>query len=83
MAAMSILSMIPLLGNVLALTLLPGATLGLMSAAAQAVQGKFPKPSVLIEGFRSGKVQMQSMLTLGMLYAVGFLLVLGAARPRW
>jgi hypothetical protein len=77
MAAMSVLSLIPVLGNVLALTLLPGATLGLMSAAAQAVQGKFPKPHVLLEGFRSGKAKMQSMLALGMLYAAGFLLVLG------
>jgi hypothetical protein len=77
MAAMSILSLVPLLGNVLALALLPGATLGLMAATKDASEGKFPMPMVLISAFRADKTRLRAMLILGALYAVGFLLVLG------
>ena len=77
MAAMSILSLVPLLGNVLALTLLPGATLGLMVATKEASNGTFPKPMVLLSAFRAGRAKLHSILILGALYAAGFLLVLG------
>ncbi len=76
MAAMSVLSMVPLLGSVLALTLLPGATLGLMAATRETTKGKFPMPSILVSAFRAGRQQMRAMLTLGLLYAAGFMLVL-------
>ncbi len=76
MAAMSVLSLIPVLGNVLALTLLPGATLGLMAATKEALKGKFPLPTVLLSGFRAGQKQLRAMLVLGAIYAAGFLLVL-------
>lgn len=76
MLLMSVLSMVPVLGNALALALLPGATLGLMAATQEAVKGKFPMPTVLLSGFRAGRQQMRSMLMLGLLYAAGFLLVL-------
>ena len=79
LAVMSILSMVPLLGNVLALVLLPGATLGLMAATAEASKGNFPMPSILISAFRAGRQQLRAMLTLGGLYALGFLLVLGCS----
>jgi hypothetical protein len=77
MATVSVLSLIPLLGSVLALVLLPGATLGLMAATAQAHGGKFPMPSVILTGFRAGPEKLRAMLILGLLYALGFLLVLG------
>jgi hypothetical protein len=77
MAAMSILSLVPILGNVLALMLLPVATLGLMAAAQQADQGKFPMPAVLLVGFKSGPEKLRAMVILGALYAAGFLAVLG------
>jgi hypothetical protein len=76
MAAMSVLSLIPVLGNVLALALLPGATLGLMAATKEAIGGKFPLPTVLLSAFRAGKKQLRAMLVLGAIYAAGFLLVL-------
>jgi len=79
LAVMSILSMVPLLGNVLALVLLPGATLGLMAATAEASKGNFPMPSILISAFRAGRQQLRAMLALGGLYALGFLLVLGCS----
>ncbi len=79
MAAMTVLSIVPLIGNLLALALLPAASLGLMAATREAVKGKFPMPSILIAGFRTGHQQVRSMLILGAVYAVGFLLVMGAS----
>ncbi len=77
MAVMSVLSMVPLLGNALALALLPGATLGLMAATQETLKGKFPMPTVLLSAFRAERQQLRAMLVLGALYALGFLLVLG------
>jgi hypothetical protein len=79
MAVMSVLSMVPVLGNVLALVLLPGATLGLMAATREAAKGQFPMPTILISAFRAGRSQMRAMLVLGALYAAGFLVVLGVS----
>ncbi len=79
MAVMTIVSMLPMIGFALAMTLLPGATLGLMVATREATQGKFPMPTVLLAAFRAGKQQGRAMLTLGALYAVGFLVALGAS----
>lgn len=79
MAVISVLSLVPVLGNALALALLPGATLGLMAATKETSQGNFPMPSILISAFRAGKQQMRAMLVLGGLYALGFLLVLGVS----
>jgi hypothetical protein len=76
---MSILSMIPIVGNVLALALLPVATLGLMAATRETIKGNFPMPVILISGFRAGRTSMRSMLILGALYAIGFVLILGAS----
>ncbi len=79
MAAMSVLSLVPLLGNAIALALLPGATLGLMAATAETTKGKFPMPTVLVSAFRAGRQQLRAMLVLGVLYALGFLLVMGVS----
>ncbi len=77
MAVMTVLTLIPLLGNVLALALLPGATLGLMAATEETTKGKFPMPTVLLSAFRAGRQQLKAMLILGLLYAVCILLLLG------
>lgn len=77
MAAVSLLSMLPVIGTPIALALLPAATLGLMAATEIAEQGQFPMPQVLIAGFRAGKERLQSMVVLGVLYAVGFILLMG------
>ncbi len=77
MASVSVLSMVPLIGAALALLALPAATLGLMVATEQAATGKFPMPTVLMVAFRAGQQRMKAMLTLGALYAVSFLLVMG------
>ena len=77
MAAMSLASMVPLVGPAIALTLLPSATLAMMVAAAEATQGRFPTPAVLLVAFRTGRQRLRDMLQLGALYAVGFLGIMG------
>ena len=76
MAAMSLASMVPLVGSALALVLLPSATLAMMVASAEAVQGRFPMPTVLLVAFRTGRQRLRDMLILGVLYALGFLAVM-------
>ncbi|WP_394791174.1 BPSS1780 family membrane protein [Rhodoferax sp.] len=76
MATVSIASLVPLLGSLVALALLPTMALGLMAATQEATKGKFPTPAILISALRAGQQGMRSMLVLGLLYAVGFLLVL-------
>ena len=76
MAAMSVLSLIPVLGSVIALALLPAATLGLMAATQEATKGKFPMPAVLISAFRAERQRLRAMLILGVLYALGFLVIM-------
>lgn len=75
----SVASLIPYVGSVVALVLLPAATLGLMAATREADQGRFPMPSILITAFRAGRPQSRAMLLLGAFYAAGFLGVLGAS----
>jgi hypothetical protein len=77
MAVMTVASQVPVIGFVLAMTLLPAATLGLMVATRQASDGRFPMPMVLLAAFRAGRQQARAMLVLGVLYAVGFLVTLG------
>ena len=77
MASMSVATMVPLVGPAIALALLPSATLAMMVAAAEATQGRFPMPTVLLVAFRTGRQRLRDMLVLGALYAVGFLGVMG------
>ena len=77
MATMSVLSMVPVIGNLVALAMLPAATLGLMAATKEAIKGKFPMPSILITAFRASRHQVKAMLVLGAVYALGFLAVMG------
>ena len=74
MAAVLVLSQVPILGPLMAGMLVPAATLGLMAATAEATKGRFPMPSVLISAFRAGRKQARAMLVLGALYTAGSLL---------
>ena len=77
MAAMSLASLVPLVGPAIALALLPSATLAMMVAAAETTMGRFPTPAVLLVAFRTGQQRLRDMLVLGALYAVGFLSIMG------
>lgn len=79
MAAVSLLSLVPLVGTVLSVGLVPAATLGLMAATREAEQGRFPMPSTLVLAFRGGPQRTRAMVMLGGLYVVGLLVVLVAA----
>lgn len=79
MALMAVVSQVPVIGFVLAMTLLPAATLGLMAATREATLGRFPMPMILLAAFRAGRQQARAMLVLGSLYTLGFLLAMGAS----
>jgi hypothetical protein len=79
MALMSVASLLPMVGLPLAMTLLPAATLGLMAATREAANGKFPMPLILFTALRSEPAKMRAILTLGALYASGFMLAMGGS----
>jgi hypothetical protein len=75
MATATLASLIPVVGVVLALAIVPAATLGLMAATLEATKGKFPMPTILITAFRAGQQRGRAMLILGFLYAAACLVV--------
>ena len=77
MAALTVLSVVPFFGSLVAVLITPAATLGLMAASAEATQGRFPMPSTLVSAFRKDPQHTKSILMLGALY-VGALLSLVA-----
>jgi hypothetical protein len=81
MAAMSLVTVLPLVGPVIALGLLPATSLAMMVAAAEASHGRAPTPALLLVAFRTGRQRLNSMLTLGAMYAAGFLLIMGLYLP--
>ncbi|MDW5442894.1 BPSS1780 family membrane protein [Polaromonas sp. SM01] len=75
MATATLASLIPVVGVVLALAIVPAATLGLMAATLEATKGKFPMPTILVTAFRAGQQRGRAMLILGFLYAAACLVV--------
>lgn len=75
MAAVLVVTQVPWLGPVLGAILVPAATLGLMAATAEAAQGRFPMPTVLLSAFRAGRQRARAILVIGAIYYVAFLLV--------
>ena len=75
MATATLASLIPVVGVVLALAIVPAATLGLMAATLEATKGKFPMPTILVTAFRAGQQRGRAMLVLGFLYAAACLVV--------
>lgn len=76
MAGMSLLTMLPMVGTLLALALIPTMTLVMMVASAQTYLGKQPVPAVLLAALKSGRERARDLAVLGLLYAVCFLAVL-------
>ncbi len=79
MALMTVVSLLPFVGLALAMTLMPAATLGLMVATQTASQGRFPMPTLLLAAFRADRAVTRAILLLGLWYAAGFLLAMGAS----
>lgn len=78
-AASTVLSMLPLVGEVLALGLVPAAMVGLMAAAREVHEGRFPMPSIMVTAFRQSPVKTRAMLALGLLYALAVMLIVALA----
>jgi hypothetical protein len=74
--AATVLSLLPVVGLVLALAIVPAATLGLMAATQEAIKGRFPMPTVLVSAFRAGRQRLRAMLVLGFLYAAACMAVM-------
>ncbi|MBY4596966.1 hypothetical protein K3217_15730 [bacterium BD-1] len=75
--SISVVAMLPLVGGVLALVLVPAATVGLMEATRESEAGRFPMPLTLFVALRQGPQRLRAMLMLGALYALGVLIVIG------
>lgn len=75
MAAVLVLSQLPVIGVLVGGMLVPAATLGLMAATEEATKGRFPMPSVLLSAFRAGRQRVRAMLVLGVAYTVASMLV--------
>ncbi|MBM3386294.1 MAG: hypothetical protein FJY36_01290 [Betaproteobacteria bacterium] len=78
MALVSLLSVLPLIGGLLALVLMPAFTTGMMAATQTAQEGRFPMPATLWVALRPGPQRM-AMLRLGLLYVAGLSLLMGAS----
>jgi hypothetical protein len=79
-AAGALLSVVPFVGPVLALAIVPAATLGLMAATQEVLKGRFPMPTVLVSAFRAGRQQLRAMTILGGLYAAACVAVIALAQ---
>lgn len=77
MALVSVLSLIPYIGNILALILLPAFTIGIIQAAYEASNDRFPMPKVLITAFLKNTASTQTVLILGALYTLAFFITMG------
>jgi hypothetical protein len=78
--AMTLISLIPVIGGVLPLALIPGVAVGFMAACRDTVAGKPVFPTILVDGFRSyGGTVAKRLLLLGALYIVAMALVLAAS----
>jgi hypothetical protein len=85
--AMTAVSLVPVLGVVVAMVLVPGLSVGFMSASRHCEQGKAPELRQLVDGFRERR---GPQLGLGVMYLLALALLLAAttladdgALARW
>lgn len=74
--AVFVLMLLPAVGALLALALLPLGTLGFMIATHTALQDRFPLPRVFIEPLRAGRARAVAMIELGAIYALASLAII-------
>ncbi|KVN41779.1 hypothetical protein WJ63_25530 [Burkholderia pyrrocinia] len=78
--AITLVSMVPVIGAALPLLFIPGIAVGFMAACRDTVAGKPVMPTILVDGFRSyGPVATQRLLVLGVIYVVSMVLVFAAS----
>lgn len=71
-----VLTLLPVIGPLLLLALLPLGSLGFMIATRQSLGGQLPLPRVFVEPLRGGAQQGRAMLTLGVAYAVASVVII-------
>jgi hypothetical protein len=77
-AVVSVLSILPVIGPLLGLTLIPALTAGLMHATHECIKGQFPSLKMLFAPLLTGdKQRRRDMLVLGLLYALCFVGIMG------
>lgn len=69
MFAVFALALMPLIGTMLVLALLPLASLGFMIASRMVMQGQFATPRVFIDPLRAPRPQVIALVQLGLIYA--------------
>lgn len=77
MFAVFVLALLPVIGSLLLLALLPLVTLAFMLATRLALQGQLPAPTALVQPLRMGRPRWVAMLKLGVIYAVATFAILG------
>ncbi|TCW85450.1 hypothetical protein C5O80_09655 [Burkholderia sp. SRS-46] len=78
--AITLVSMVPVIGAALPLLFIPGIAVGFMAACRDTVAGKPVMPTILVDGFRSyGTLATQRLLVLGVIYVVSMVLVFAAS----
>lgn len=68
--------LMPMIGSLLLLAVLPLASLGFMIATRVALEGRFPLPRVFIEPLRIDRPRRVAMLQLSVLYALATALIM-------
>ena len=71
-----LLSMVPMVGAVLASALVPTFMVGLMAASREVGEGRFPMPNILFTALRQSPARTRAMIVLGGLYAFAIALIL-------
>ena len=71
--------LVPLLGPLLALALVPAGTVGMMAACHEVAQQRPPMPAVLLTALRTDAPRRRAVLVLGAVYVSGLLLAMLAA----
>jgi hypothetical protein len=64
-----VLTLLPWIGSLLLLAVLPFTSLGFMLATREALAGRWPAPRSFIEPLRAGPGQRMALLKLGLIYA--------------
>jgi hypothetical protein len=74
--ALFLLLLIPTIGPVLSMVLVPASTLGFLVATSDVVDGRLPTPARLVAGFRQGTSRTRALLQLGFMHALIVVLIL-------
>lgn len=71
-----VLALLPWIGALLSLALLPLVSLGFMIASRTVLEGRFPTPKVFIQPLRTTRARRNALLRLGALYAASTVAIL-------